>query len=97
MTQLTQEEIRDEVLSIFEEHEDALLSLASKIEKIESESMITFEKKVIAIKNRLIDDVSVPDDKLEEVCLQEIELARKVILDEAKKQIEELVKSQERH
>ena len=45
MTQLTQEEIRDEVLSIFEEHEDALLSLASKIEKIESESMITFEKK----------------------------------------------------
>ena len=55
------------------------------------------KKKVIAIKNRLIDDVSVPDDKLEEVCLQEIELARKVILDEAKKQIEELVKSQERH
>ncbi len=91
MTQLTDEEIRDEVLSVFEEHEAQLVSVADQIEKIEKDGMIMFEKKILAAKNRLIEDPAVLDDDLERVYLEEVEQIRKDVLAKVQGQIQEVV------
>lgn len=93
MSQLTQEEIRDELLSLFEENEELLSSYTSKIEKIEDQAMMQFEMKVISAKNKLVQDSTVTDDELEERYLQEIESIRKSILEEVNQQISVLVES----
>lgn len=93
MSQLTQEEIRDELLSLFEENEELLSSYTSKIEKIEDQAMMQFEMKVISAKNKLVQDSTVTDDELEERYLQEIESIRKSILEEVNQQISVLMES----
>lgn len=91
MTQLTHEEIRDEVLSLFEEQEEKLGALTLHIEKIEAEGLMSFEKKVLGAKNRLINNPSITDDNLEKIYLEEIENIRKEVLEKVKQQVEELV------
>ncbi len=93
MSQLTQEEIRDELLSLFEENEEQLSSYTSQIEKIEDQAMIQFEMKVIATKNKLVQDATITDDELEERYLQEVELIRKSVLEDTNQQITALVES----
>lgn len=93
MSQLTQEEIRDELLSLFEENEEQLSSYASQIEKIEDQAMVQFEMKVIAAKNKLVQDETITDDELEERYLQEVELIRKSVLEDTNQQITALVES----
>lgn len=92
---LTDEEFKDEVLAVFEENEQAILGSAAKIEKIEAEAEILLDRKIIAIKNKFIDDLSIPDDEIEARCLQEIELEGQKILEDVKKQIEDVVAAQE--
>lgn len=92
MTQLTDEEIRDEVLSLFEENEEQLIAVTSLIEKIEKEGVMSFEKKALAAKNKLVQDTTVSDDDLEKVYLEEIENIRKDVLEKVQMQIEEIVK-----
>lgn len=92
MAQLTQEEIRDELLSIFEEHEQELNNYTFQIEKIEKEGIMFFEKKVIAIKNKLIEDINIKDDDLQRVYLEEIEKIRKDVLEDVQNKIKELIK-----
>ena len=92
MTQQTDEEIRDEVLSLFEENEEQLIAVTSLIEKIEKEGVMSFEKKALAAKNKLVQDTTVPDDDLEKVYLEEIENIRKDVLEKVQMQIEEIVK-----
>ena len=94
MTQITQEEIRDALLSLYEEHEGELISQANKIEKIEKDAIIDFEKKIISIKNKIAEDVTVPDEELEIRYLIEIELAHKAILKDTKNKIQELIDKQ---
>lgn len=91
MTQLTDEEIRDEVLSVFEEHEEQLISVTSQLEKIEKDGMMTFEKKILAAKNRLIQDPAIADDDLEKVYLEEVEKIRKEVLEKVEQQVQEVV------
>ncbi len=45
-------------------------------------------------KNRLVRDINVPEEELEEKYLQEIELARKSILEDTEKTIKELINNQ---
>lgn len=96
MTEITQkqEEIRDDLLSLFEDNEEELTSYTSQIEKIEDDSFMLFEMKVIAIKNKLVSDVSVSDEELQEKYLQEIELARKSVLEDTENKIKELIAKQ---
>ena len=93
MSQLTQEEIRDELLSLFEENEEQLSSYTSQIEKIEDQAMMQFEMKVIAAKNKLVQDATITDDELEERYLEEVELIRKSVLEDTNQQIIALVES----
>ena len=92
MTQLTQEEIRDALLSLYEDNEQELALSASEIEKIEDEGFMSFERKVIAIKNRLISDESVSEEDLQKKYLEEVEIARKEVLSEVEKKINDLLK-----
>ncbi len=91
MTQLTQEEIRDELLSLFEEHEEDLGSYTSQIEKIENESIESFERKIIAIKNRLVIDSNITDDDLQKKYLEEVEELRKTTLKGVEEKIQSLI------
>ncbi len=91
MTQHTDEEIRDEVLSVFEEHEERLTSVANQLESIEKNGMVIFEKKILAAKNRLIQDPSIADDDLEKVYLEEVEKIRKEVLEKVEQQVQEVV------
>lgn len=93
MSQLTQEEIRDELLSLFEENEEQLSSYTSQIEKIEDQAMMQFEMKVIGAKNKLVQDATITDDELEERYLQEVEQIRKSVLEDTNRQITALVES----
>ncbi len=95
MTQLTQEEVRDEVLSLYEEKKEALQKFSSEIEKIENEGIDFFEKKVIAIKNKLAQDASITDDDLESRYLEEVETARKEALQQVEENIYALVQGAE--
>lgn len=94
MTQLKQEEIRDEMLSLFEEYEEELLSQAAQIEKIENEGIMFFEMKEIAIKNRIAGDVAIPEEEVEERYMQELELLRKAVLEETERKLKELIEKQ---
>ena len=96
MTQQTDEEIRDEVLSLFEENEEQLIAVTSLIEKIEKEGVMSFEKKALAAKNKLVQDTTVPDDDLEKVYLEEIENIRKEVLEKVQQQIQEVVEKNTR-
>lgn len=91
MTQLTQEEIRDELLALFEEHEEGLGSYTSQIEKIENESIESFERKIIAIKNRLVIDSNITDDDLQKKYLEEVEELRKTTLKGVEEKIQSLI------
>lgn len=91
MTQLTQEEVRDEVLSLFEEHEEHLIAVTAQIETIEVEGLMTFEKKVLSVKNSLVQDASIADDDLEKVYIEEVENIRKEVVEKVKQQIQEIV------
>lgn len=91
MTQLTQEEIRDELLSLFEEHEEDLGSYTSQIEKIENESIESFERKIIAIKNRLVADSNIADEELQKKYLEEVDEARKTTLKDVEEEIKLLI------
>lgn len=93
MTQLTQEEIRDEVLSIFEDSESDLEKFSNQIEQIESEVTMLFERKSISIKNLLINDENVSDDDLEKAYLDAIYKLKDQILFETKEKIETLTSS----
>lgn len=93
MTQLTQEEIRDGVLSLFEEQEVQLVAVAADLEKIEEEGVMMFEKKVLGVKNRIVQDPAVSDDDLERVYLEEVENIRKEVLEKVKQQIQEIVET----
>lgn len=93
MSQLTQEEIRDELLSLFEENEEQLSSYTSQIEKIEDQAMMQFEMKVIGAKNKLVQDATITDDELEERYLQEVEQIRKSVLEDTNRQITAIVES----
>lgn len=93
MSQLTQEEIRDELLSLFEENEEQLSSYTSQIEKIEDQAMMQFEMKVIGAKNKLVQDATITDDELEDRYLQEVEQIRKSVLEDTNRQITAIVES----
>jgi hypothetical protein len=93
MSQLTQEEIRDELLSLFEENEEQLSLYTSQIEKIEDQAMMQFEMKVIGAKNKLVQDATITDDELEERYLQEVEQIRKSVLEDTNRQITAIVES----
>lgn len=93
MTQLTQEEIRDGVLSLFEEQEVQLVAVTADLEKIEEEGVMMFEKKVLGVKNRIVQDPAVSDDDLERVYLEEVENIRKEVLEKVKQQIQEIVET----
>jgi hypothetical protein len=95
MTQLTQEEVRDEILSLYEEKEESLQKFSSEIEKIENEGIEFFERKVIAIKNKLVQDQSIADENLEAKYLEEVELARKESLQRVEEKISALVQGVE--
>lgn len=95
MTQLTQDEIRDEMLSLFENSEDELLSYATKIEKIEDDSMMYFEMKEIALKNRIAEDSSIPEDEVEKKYIEGLEILRKEVLESTQLALQELLKKQE--
>jgi abortive infection bacteriophage resistance protein len=64
MTQLSDEDLRDETLNLFEEKEEELLAHEEAIKTIEQEALDTFDKRAIAIKNRLVQDITVSDDEL---------------------------------
>ena len=89
---MTDEELRDEVLALFEEKEEELLAQEEFIKKIEEEAMMIFERKCIAIKNRLIEDVTIPDEDLESKYIEEIEGLRKTIFAEVEKNISDYVR-----
>lgn len=93
MTQLTQEEIRDKVLSVFEDNELMMQSFSDKIESIESEAVDFFEKKLISIKNSLINNENISDDNLEKEYLDAIAKLKDQILLDVKAKIEKLTSS----
>ncbi len=94
MIHFTQEEIRDEVLSLFEEHEDELISQASQMEKIEADAISSFDINVIKMKNRLLNDIAVPEEQLQKQFLEELENIRKSTLEEVQVKIKELLEKQ---
>ncbi len=94
MTELTQEEIRDTVLTILDNNDETLQSIISKVEKIEEEAIITFERKVIALKNKLISDTTINDEDLERLYLEHIEETRHLIFKETENKIKELIEKQ---
>lgn len=94
LQQITDEEIRDEVFAIFEEHEQELIDLAEKIEKIEEDAKILIERNIIAIKNKMSGDESIPDDKLQQAVLDEIKRVADKITEDVKENLDKLVKEQ---
>lgn len=93
MTQLTQEEIRDEVLSVFEDSEHVLQRFSDQINQIESEAVMLFERRTISIKNSLINDENISDDDLEKEYLDAIAKLKDQILLDTKERIEKLTVS----
>lgn len=91
MTEINEEKIWEEMVALYKEHEDELISADTEIEKIENEGKEFFERKVIAIKNRLAEDVNVKDEDLHKVFVEELEKARIEVLADAEKRIQELL------
>lgn len=89
---MTDEELKDEILALFEEKEGELLKQKEDMEKLEDEAFMEFEKEAIAIKNRLVQDVTIPEDQLEAKYLEEVEKARVRILEETKEKVDEHLK-----
>lgn len=87
----TEEELRDELLTVTEDSQQVILNLAEKIEKIENEGKMLLDMKVIAIKNRMVEDMTIPDDALEQAVLDEIQKVAKEITEDVEKKIRELV------
>lgn len=94
LQQITDEEIRDEVFAIFEESEQDLINFAEKIEKIEEDAKILIERNIIAIKNKMADDESIPDDKLQQAVLDEIKRVTDKITEDVKENLDKLVREQ---
>jgi len=92
MTQLTQEEIRDGILSIFEDNEQDLIKLSEDVERIEKESIEFFERKSIALKNTLVSDENTKEEDLESAYIEGIEKLREQVLAETKEKILNLSK-----
>jgi hypothetical protein len=93
MTQLTQEEIRDEVLSIFEDNEQKLLEISEEVDRIEKDAVELFERKSIALKNALVSDEGIKEENLESVYVESIGKLRNQILTETKEKIANLTKA----
>lgn len=88
---MTDEELRDEVLAIFEEKEPLLLSQEETISNIEKSAMDRFDMKVISIKNKLVEDTTIPEDQLEKRYLEEVDLLRAKILEEVNQEIKDFI------
>ena len=95
MTQVTEEEIKNEMLALFEEHESELISAAEQIKKIEDDAVMYFEMKEIALKNKIIADDTIKDEEMEVKFLEELELLRKQVLENTQTKLNELLKKQE--
>lgn len=91
MTEINEEKIWEEMIALYKEHEDELISADAEIEKIENEGKEFFERKVVAIKNRLAEDASVKEEDLHKVFVEELEKARIEVLADAEKRIQELL------
>lgn len=90
MTQLTQEQIRNEMLSLFEEHEGGLKFYESEIGAIEDEVMKLFDEKVAIAKKELIADITIADEQLEKKFFERVELIRKSIMQDLELKIKDL-------
>ena len=93
MTQLTQEEIRDEVLSVFEDNEQGFVQFSEDVDQIEKSSIDFFERKAISIKNALINDENVKEEDLESMYISSIEKLKEQVLSDAKEKVANLTKS----
>ena len=91
MTTLTPEEIRDEVLSFFEDHEDQLKSYDAQIGAIEDEGVRMFDDEVKALKERLVNDQTITEDDLQEKFLTEVEILKTNILKTVEARIQALI------
>jgi hypothetical protein len=93
MTHITDEDLRDELLTIFEDKEEELKSHEEAMKNVEDEAMMAFERRVIAIKNRVVQDIAIPEEKLEEACLEEIEKMRKELVAEVEQKVSDYLKT----
>lgn len=80
------------MVALYKQHEAELVAADQEIEKIEHEGRELFERKIIAIKNALVEDVNVPDDDLQKVFKEKLEIARQEVLADAEQRIEMLLK-----
>lgn len=91
MTTLTSEEIRDEVLSLFEEQEEKLKSYDTQIGALEDEAIRMFDQETAALKERLINDQTVAEDDIQTQFLKEVALIKGKILKDVEARIQNLV------
>lgn len=91
LTQEKQEEMKSSLWSLFEEQEATIVANEEAFEKIEDDSMELFERKLIAIKNNIVLDEMVNDDDLQNVFLERLEEARKEVLVDVEKKIQEVL------
>ena len=92
MSSLTQEEVRNEILSLFEDNEGVISSYMSLFETIEDQGMMDFEMKIIAAKNKIVQNEAIKDDDIETVYLKEVEEIKKKTLEDINKKITDVVR-----
>ena len=90
---MTEEDFKNQLLSLFEEIEPEFARYEKVISEMGDNALMEFEKEEIAIKNRLVHDVSVSDDELASRYLAELQSAHDRILEETKRKISEYVQS----
>ena len=91
--QLTDEELRDEILSLYEEKEPVLLSHVNEMEKIEEEAVLLFNERVEEMKQRIIKDVNISDDDLVQAYENGLDEVRKSVAKISQYKIDSFLKS----
>lgn len=85
------EMVKNEIDSILQKYEGVLNGVDLEIENIENEGKELFERKVIAIKNALVENVDVQEEDMHKVFVEELGKARQQVLENVEKRIKELL------
>jgi hypothetical protein len=88
MTDINEDTIKEEMVALFEKHGDALLAADEGLLKIEEEGVELFEKKLVALKNKLVHDETISEDDLQKRFLEELDTVRAEVLEETEKSIQ---------
>lgn len=89
------EEQKDELLSLSEDMLDELDSEAGVLDKMQSDALVDFEMKAVALKNKIATDPTISDDDLEGAYVAGLEELRREVVAKMEQTVSDRLRNQE--